>query len=90
MYFSPHQKQAYIFGGLNLMDVGQDTNWHVWKPFGGHWHCEPSQKFVQQVILNWSKDEAKVGRLLTENCTWFRAFESDVSLVEDVGPELLS
>jgi hypothetical protein len=84
MYWSPYQKEAYMFGGLNLMDVGwDDVGWNIWRPFGRHWHCKPPGEFVSSVMFNWTKDPAKMGRLLTTNCTWVRAFESESSVVKE-------
>jgi hypothetical protein len=84
MYLSPYPKVAYIFGGLNLMDVGRDVGWHVWKPFGAHWHCQPTEEYVKNVLLDWSKSMENRRRLLTDNCTWFRAFDSQPSMVKDI------
>jgi hypothetical protein len=72
MYLSPHKRIWYVFGGLDPTDPGRGTGWHVWRPLGEHWHCEPSKEFQIEVMENWGK--SNIPRLLTDRCNWFRAF----------------
>jgi hypothetical protein len=68
MYFSPVMKIWYNFGGLDVMDCGCGPVWHVFQPFGAHWHCIPSRSYQEDVLVNWELHKMK--RIMNDKCAW--------------------